>query len=121
MGPVKLATLRLGTMTTTPLGPWLVTRDDPSVDEAGIQLHCEIDGETVQEGNTRDLLFGIGALVSYVSGAMTLGPGDVIATGTPAGSGHWREPPRYLEDGDVLVTRISGLGECRNVCRRERK
>jgi acylpyruvate hydrolase len=103
----------------TPFGPWLVTRDDPSVDESGMQISCQLDGEVVQDGNSSDLLFGVSALVSYISHAMTLGPGDVIATGTPGGSGHWRRPPRYLRDGSVLVSRISGLGECRNVCRSE--
>lgn len=103
----------------TPLGPWLVTRDDPSVNEGGMSLYCGIDGEMVQEGNTADLLFGVAHLVSYISRAMTLVPGDVIATGTPGGSGHWRQPRRYLEDGNLLVSRVEGLGECRNRCRRE--
>jgi acylpyruvate hydrolase len=103
----------------TPLGPWLVTRDDPSVDEAGMRLTCEVDGEIVQDGSTSDLFFSVRTLVSYLSHVMSLRPADVIATGTPAGSGHWRHPPRYLEDGSVLVTRVAGLGECRNVCRRE--
>ena len=104
----------------TPLGPWLVTRDDPDVNEDGMELYCAIDDEIVQEGNTSDLLFGVATLVSYISHAMSLCPGDVIATGTPGGSGHWHKPPRYLQDGEVLVTRVGGLGECRNLCRRER-
>ncbi len=103
----------------TPFGPWLVTRDDPSVNENGMDLYCELDGEMVQHGNTDDLVFGVAAIVSYLSGAMTLRPGDVIATGTPGGVGHFRKPPRYLQDGNVLVSRIAGLGECRNLCRRE--
>jgi len=103
----------------TPLGPWLVTRDDPSVDEKGMDLYCDIDGKRAQEGNTSDLLFGVAALVSYISEAMSLGPGDVIATGTPGGSGHFLNPKRYLQDGNVVVTGIAGLGECHNVCRRE--
>ena len=103
----------------TPLGPWLVTRDDADVHEADMDLYCEIDGEMVQEGNTSDLLFGVETLVSYISHAMSLQPGDVIATGTPGGSGHWRQPKRYLQDGNLLVTRVGGLGECRNPCRRE--
>jgi len=103
----------------TPLGPWLVTRDDPSIDERDMGLYCEVDGGVVQQGTTSDLLFGVAAIVSYVSQAMTLYPGDLIATGTPGGSGHWRDPKRYLQDGDVLVSRITGLGECRNLCRRE--
>ena len=77
------------------------------------------DGEVVQDANTSDLLFGVRTLVSYISHTMSLSPGDVIATGTPGGSGHWRHPPRYLEDGNMLTTRVEGLGECRNVCRRE--
>jgi acylpyruvate hydrolase len=103
----------------TPFGPWLVTRFDPSVNEKGMDLYCEVDGEVVQHGNTNDLVFGVAAIVSYLSGAMTLRPGDVIATGTPGGVGHFRRPPRYLQDGNVLVSRIAGLGECRNLCRRQ--
>jgi len=102
----------------TPLGPWLVTRDDPDVDEGHMALSCELDGEVVQEGNTSDLVFGVAEVVSYISQFTTLRPGDVIATGTPGGSGHFRNPKRYLEDGNVLVTRVAGLGECRNLCRR---
>ena len=105
----------------TPFGPWLVTRDDPCVNEKGMDLYCELDGEVVQHGNTNDLVFGVEAIVSYVSQAMTLRPGDVISTGTPGGVGHFRKPPRYLQDGNVLVSRIAGLGECRNLCRRERE
>jgi len=103
----------------TPFGPWLVTPDDPFIDEQDMVLRCEVDGEVVQEGSTRDLLFGVAALVSYISHAVTLLPGDVIASGAPGGSGHWREPKRYLQDANVLVSRIAGLGECRNRCRRE--
>jgi len=104
---------------TTPIGPWLVTADDPAV-AAGLGLVCEVNGELVQQANTADLLFSPSALVAYVSQMFTLVPGDVIATGTPGGVGHARTPPRYLEDGDVLVTRVTGIGECRNVCVRER-
>jgi len=104
---------------SSPFGPWLVTRDDPDVDETGMALRCEVDGEVVQQGNTSDMVFGPAALVSYISAAMTLHPGDVVSTGTPGGCGHWRKPPRYLEDGNVLVSHVSGLGECRNVFHRE--
>ena len=105
----------------TPFGPWLVTREDPSINEKAMELYCEVDGEIVQQGNTDDLVFGVEAVISYISQAMTLRPGDVVATGTPGGVGQWRKPPRYLQDGNVLVTRIAGLGECRNLCRRERE
>jgi acylpyruvate hydrolase len=104
----------------TPFGPWLVTRDDASIDEQAMDLYCEIDGEMVQKGNTSDLLFDVAAIVSYISGALTLCPGDVIATGTPGGSGHWRQPPRYLCQGNLLVSRVAGLGQCRNLCTQER-
>jgi acylpyruvate hydrolase len=106
---------------STPFGPWLVTRDDPSVSEAGMGLYCEVDGERVQEGSTDDMVFGPAELISYISGAITLRPGDVISSGTPGGCGHWREPPRYLQDGNVLVSKVAGVGECRNLCRREKE
>ena len=60
------------------------------------------------------------ALVAYISKIITLRPGDVIATGTPGGVGHVRKPPRYLTEGAVLTTRIAGVGECRNPCRKEK-
>jgi acylpyruvate hydrolase len=104
---------------TTPIGPWLVTADDPAVTIAGLDLACEVDGELMQKANTADLVFHPAALVAYLSTIITLAPGDVIATGTPGGVGHARTPARYLEDGTVLVTRIDGIGECRNVCVRE--
>ena len=103
---------------STPLGPWLVTADEsPGPDRT---IECEVNGEVLQSSTTSDLLFGVAELVSYVSTIITLEPGDVIATGTPAGVGMARTPPRWLRDGDVMVTRIEGLGECRNVCRTER-
>ena len=103
----------------TALGPWLVTRDDADVDESGMDLSCEINGEVVQQGNTSNMVFGVAQVVSYISQFTTLRPGDVIATGTPGGSGHFIEPKRYLKDGDLLVTKVAGLGECRNLFRRE--
>jgi acylpyruvate hydrolase len=103
---------------TTPLGPALVTADEVR-DVDGFALTCEVDGEIVQEAATSDLVFGPAELVSYISGIVTLDPGDVIATGTPAGVGHARTPQRYLTDGSVVVTRIEGIGECRNTCRQE--
>ena len=105
---------------TTPIGPWLVTADDLAVTGTGLDLACEVDGELMQKANTADLVFSPAALVAYLSTIITLAPGDVIATGTPGGVGHARTPARYLEDGAVLVTRIEGIGECRNVCVRER-
>jgi acylpyruvate hydrolase len=101
---------------TTPVGPWLVT-DDTS---PSYPLSCEVDGEVMQQADTADLVFDPVALVQYVSTIITLVPGDLIATGTPGGVGHARKPPRYLADGSVVVTRIDGIGECRNTCRAEK-
>lgn len=106
---------------TSPLGPVLVTPDELDVRDDGtpaLAISTTLNGEIVQESETSRLVFGPAALVSYISTFVTLVPGDVIATGTPAGVGHGRVPPRHLEDGDVLVTQIAGLGRCRNVCRR---
>lgn len=101
---------------TTPVGPWLVT--DPVTEPVSYLLSCQVDGDVVQKADTADLVFGPAALVSYVSSIITLVPGDLIATGTPGGVGHARDPRRYLADGSELVTRIDGIGECRNICRR---
>lgn len=102
---------------TTPFGPVLVTADDPAAGGGRLDLACEVDGEQVQRADTGDLVFTPVDLVGYLSGIVTLAPGDVIATGTPGGVGHARTPPRYLHDGATLTTRIGGLGECRNTCR----
>ena len=102
---------------TTPVGPWLVTLDEaPATGE----ITCEVDGEAMQKSDTADLLFGPAALVSYISEIVTLEPGDIIATGTPGGVGTARHPQVFLRDGQTVVTRIAGLGELRNVCRKER-
>ncbi|MFJ3952400.1 fumarylacetoacetate hydrolase family protein [Streptomyces sp. Je 1-4] len=99
---------------TTPLGPYLVTPDEAGEDH---ELVCELNGEVVQRAQTADLVFGPATLVSYISRTITLEPGDVILTGTPGGVGLMRNPQRFLADDDELVTRISGIGECRNTCR----
>lgn len=104
---------------TTPFGPFLVTPDEADA-LAGLDLEGEVDGESVQKASTADLVFDPVELIAYVSTMFTLNPGDVIATGTPGGVGHARKPQRYLTDGQVLTTRISGLGESRNVAREEK-
>ncbi|MET0158612.1 MAG: fumarylacetoacetate hydrolase family protein, partial [Acidimicrobiales bacterium] len=98
---------------TTPLGPWLVTSDESPGPSR--EVVCEVDGVVKQKADTSDLLFGPEHLVSYISDIITLEPGDVIATGTPGGVGFARDPQEGLVDGSVMVTRIEGLGECRNV------
>jgi acylpyruvate hydrolase len=103
---------------TTPVGPHLVTADEAGDD---LVLTCSIDGETVQEARTSDLVFGPAATIAYVSTILTLRPGDLIALGTPGGVGHARTPPRYLKPGEELVTSIEGLGELRNTCVSERR
>ncbi|MET7991030.1 fumarylacetoacetate hydrolase family protein [Amycolatopsis sp. NPDC005232] len=103
---------------TTPFGPYLVTPDElPGGTRPALELRCTVDGELVQAANTADLVFDPVALVAYVSTILTLRPGDVIATGTPGGVGHARDPKRYLTDGSVLVTEIEGLGTQRNTAR----
>ena len=103
---------------TTPLGPMLVTPDElPGGVRPSLSLTCTVDGETVQEADTSDLVFDPVTLVQYVSTIGTLRPGDVIATGTPGGVGHARTPPRYLSVGNVVVASIDGIGQLRNrVC-----
>jgi acylpyruvate hydrolase len=102
---------------STPLGPWMVTPDE--LPEGGWEVSTVLDGETMQRSTTSELVFNAVDLVVYLSGIVTLNPGDVIATGTPGGVGHARKPPRYLTDGAELVTTVAGVGECRNTCRLE--
>lgn len=99
---------------TTPFGPYLVT-----VDEAGTshEVSCTVNGEPMQAADTADLVFDPAALVSYVSTICPLEPGDVILTGTPGGVGFAQDPPTFLKDGDIVVSAVSGVGECRNRCR----
>jgi acylpyruvate hydrolase len=100
---------------STPLGPFLATPDE--VDGArDLRVSCRVDEEVVQDASTKDLIFGPATLVSYLSEIITLAPGDVIATGTPAGVGAVRKPPKFLQAGNVLTTTLEGLGEQRNVC-----
>jgi 2,4-diketo-3-deoxy-L-fuconate hydrolase len=91
-----------------PVGPWLVTADEvPDPQKLGLWL--EVSGERMQDGRTSDMVFGVAQLVSYVSRFMTLEPGDLIATGTPAGVGMGRQ--RFLKPGDTMRLGITGLGE----------
>ena len=100
---------------TTPFGPFLVTPDElPGGVRPELELQGLVNGEVVQKASTGDLVFDPVTLVEYVSTILTLHPGDVIASGTPGGVGHARKPARYLADGDLLVTEISGLGRTEN-------
>ncbi|MEN3539590.1 fumarylacetoacetate hydrolase family protein [Microbispora sp. ZYX-F-249] len=95
-----------------PMGP-LVTADEVGDLADGLRLRTRVNGETVQDGNTRDMIFGVGELLSLVSHAFTLQPGDVLATGTPEGVGYVRDPPRFLRPGDVVEVEIDRLGVLR--------
>ncbi|HTJ72083.1 MAG TPA: fumarylacetoacetate hydrolase family protein [Actinospica sp.] len=100
---------------STPIGPYLVTPDElPGGVRPVLDVTLELDGDTMQHDSTADLVFDPVTLVEYVSTIVRLNPGDVIATGTPGGVGHARKPPRYLEAGGEVVTRIAGIGELRN-------
>ena len=104
--------------TFCPLGPWIVTRDEMP-EPHGLPIRCEVNGEVVQQSRTDMLIFRIPTLIEFLSEAFTLLPGDIILTGTPPGVGHYRTPPRYLRDGDVVRVEIEGIGELVNTCRTE--
>jgi 2-keto-4-pentenoate hydratase/2-oxohepta-3-ene-1,7-dioic acid hydratase in catechol pathway len=101
-----------GCDTFGPIGPWLVTSDE--IDNVQrLDMWLDVNGERMQTGNTKTMIFGAAHLVSYVSQFMTLLPGDVITTGTPPGVGMGMKPPRFLKKGDVMTLGIQGLGEQR--------
>jgi 2-keto-4-pentenoate hydratase/2-oxohepta-3-ene-1,7-dioic acid hydratase in catechol pathway len=98
-----------------PIGPWIVTIDEvPNPDD--LALGCSVDGETMQDARTSDLIFGVPQLIAELSAVLPLLPGDVLFTGTPAGVGVTRQPARFLQKGEVLETWIEGIGTMRNRC-----
>jgi 2-keto-4-pentenoate hydratase/2-oxohepta-3-ene-1,7-dioic acid hydratase in catechol pathway len=99
-----------GCDTFAPIGPWLVTKDEIA-DIHNLGLWLTVNGEKMQNGTTANLIFKIPFLVSYVSRFMTLLPGDIISTGTPAGVGLGMNPPVYLKPGDKMKLGIEGIGE----------
>jgi ureidoglycolate lyase len=101
-----------GCDTFGPIGPYLVTRDEVP-DPQALDMWLDVNGQPMQRGNTRTMIFGVAHLVSYISQFMTLLPGDIITTGTPPGVGMGRKPPQYLKPGDVVMLGIAGLGEQR--------
>ncbi len=107
-----------GCDTFGPFGPWLVTLDEAG-DLGDLGLWLDVNGERMQAGTTRELIFDVPFIVHYVSQFMSLQPGDVISTGTPPGVGMGKKPPRWLQPGDVITLGIDGLGEQRQVVRRE--
>lgn len=99
--------------TFCPLGPTIVTKDEIE-DPQRLQLRTRVNGEVHQDSSTSDMIFGVAEVISYCSRHFTLEPGDVIATGTPAGVGSGRTPPVFLQDGDVVEVEIDGIGLLKN-------
>ena len=103
-----------GCDTFAPIGPFFATKDEIA-DPHSLRLWLKVNGKTMQDGNTSNFIFNIPQMVSYTSRFMTLLPGDIISTGTPAGVGLGMKPPVYLKAGDVVELGIDGLGEARQV------
>lgn len=99
--------------TFAPLGPCIVTADEVP-DPHNLDIQMDINGEILQDSNTRELIFKIPDLIAFLSSVFTLEPGDIVSTGTPAGVGFARKPPRYLHAGDLMTVRIPAIGELRN-------
>jgi 2-keto-4-pentenoate hydratase/2-oxohepta-3-ene-1,7-dioic acid hydratase in catechol pathway len=99
--------------TFAPMGPYLVSADEIP-DPHALRIGLTINGETLQDSNTKELIFKIPELIAYLSSAFTLEPGDIVSTGTPPGVGAARKPPRFIKPGDDIVVFIEGLGELRN-------
>jgi 2-keto-4-pentenoate hydratase/2-oxohepta-3-ene-1,7-dioic acid hydratase in catechol pathway len=95
-----------------PIGPWLVTKDEVP-DPQNLPMWLKVNGETMQNGSTKTMVYGVAYLVSYLSQFMSLMPGDIISTGTPPGVGMGMKPPRFLKPGDVVELGIEGLGKQR--------
>ncbi len=92
-----------------PMGPWLVTKDEIA-DPQNLGMWLKVNGQTMQDGSSKTMVYGVAHVVSYLSQFMSLHPGDVISTGTPPGVGMGLKPPRYLKAGDVVELGIEGLG-----------
>ena len=95
-------------------GPELVTADELPPGARGLRITSRVNGEIMQDGNTADMIFDVATLIEILSAVMTLEPGDVIATGTPAGVGYARKPPLFLKPGDVCEVTVDGIGTLRN-------
>jgi len=98
---------------TCPTGPWIVTADELT-DPQSLDLRLRLNGKVKQDGNTRDMIYGVDAIIEWASKGMTLLPGSIIATGTPDGVGFARTPPEFLQPGDVMETEVEGIGVLRN-------
>ncbi len=98
-----------------PVGPWVAVTDEIA-DPTDLRLTCRVDDEVVQEASTADMIFGVAPLVAHLSSICELRPGDLIFTGTPAGVGAGRTPPRYLRPGSTLTSTIDGIGTMTHRC-----
>ena len=96
-----------------PLGPAIVTRDEIG-DPANLAISSRVNGETWQDSSTADMIWNVATLLAFITRSITLEPGDIVATGTPAGVGHYHQPPRYLAAGDVVACEIAGIGVLEN-------
>jgi 2-keto-4-pentenoate hydratase/2-oxohepta-3-ene-1,7-dioic acid hydratase in catechol pathway len=94
------------------MGPWIATCDE--LDPRSLDLECRVNGVVKQASNSQFMYFKISTIIAELSHGLTLEPGDIIATGTPAGVGYARTPPEFMKPGDVLETEIAGLGLLRN-------
>jgi 2-keto-4-pentenoate hydratase/2-oxohepta-3-ene-1,7-dioic acid hydratase in catechol pathway len=99
--------------TFCPLGPEVVSLDEVDL-AAGLAIETRVNGEVMQSSNTRELIFDVPTLIAWITQGLTLVPGDIILTGTPAGVGAARTPPRWLRNGDLVEISIAGLGTLRN-------
>jgi len=95
------------------MGPWIVTADEIP-DPQQLTVRLRVNGVTKQESNTSLMLFSVRAIIAILSQGLTLEPGDIIATGTPSGVGFARNPPEFLNAGDIMETEIEGIGTMRN-------
>lgn len=102
--------------TFCPLGPWIVTADEIP-DPQNLRIACQLNGETVQDSSTSEMIFGVAELIAFCSEAFTLEPGDIILTGTPHGTGAFREPKMFMHDGDSVAVEIENIGRLENSCR----
>ena len=99
--------------TFCPVGPGLVPASEIA-DPQDLRIRCHVNGETLQDSNTAEMVFGVAEQIAFISEAITLEPGDLIATGTPAGVGMARKPPIFLADGDEVTVEIEGVGSLTN-------
>ncbi len=99
---------------TGPLGPWVVTADELPPGASGLRITTRVNGETMQDSNTSDMIFSTARIIATLSEFMTLAPGDIIATGTPSGVAHARKPPAWMKAGDTVEVEVERIGVLRN-------